>query len=73
MDRQCGIGVLGWRQGTPMWVVDPVRRRNERCRSTGQESDSPSEVSLMEGGVDRGDRNNILVAISDIAYACSIH
>ena len=65
--------MMGQRWGTPRWADDPVPRCDGQCRQTGQEADSPSEVSLMEGGVDRGDRNNIFVAISDIAYACSSH
>ena len=44
-----------------------------RCQRTGKELDSTSDGSIMEGGVNRGDRNNIFVKTSDRAYAQSIH
>ena len=40
---------------------------HRKCRSTGQETDFPSEVSIKSRGVDRGDGNNISTKISDRA------
>ena len=73
MERRCGIGMLGWRQGTPMWEYDPVRSYDGPCRRTGHEEDSPLEGSLTMGGADRRDGNNSSVTISDRSYACSGH
>ena len=67
MERQCGISMLRQRQGTPRCADDPVRRRNGRCRRTGQEADSFLKASLTEGGTEKGDRNNRFVTISDRA------
>ena len=59
--------MMGQRWGTPRWADDPVPRCDGQCRQTGQEADSPSEVSLTAGGADRGDGNNSFVTISDRA------
>ena len=67
MDRRRGIGILGQRQGMPRWEDDPMWRRNRLCHQTGQEEDSPLEVSIMEGEADMGDGNNNSVTISDRA------
>ena len=53
--------------GTPRWADDAVRRRDTRCRRTGQEADSPLEVILTAGGADRGDGNNSFLTISNRA------
>ena len=67
MERQCKIGILGRRWGTPRWADDPMRGRDRRYQYTCQEVEPPSEGSLMTGGAERGDRNNSFVTISDIS------
>ena len=56
MERRRGIGMLGWRRGTPRWADDTVQRHNRKCRWTGKKANSPSEGSLTTGGSDRGGR-----------------
>ena len=65
MERRCGIGMLGWRQGMPRWADDPMRRRDGSCWRIDQEADFSLKGCLTAVGADRGDGNNSSVTISD--------
>ena len=52
--RLHGSGLLVWRRGGSRWSDDPVQRREGWRQRKGQESESPSEESIMVVGAGWG-------------------